>query len=80
MENAAKKAQIPPKTANGHSPVIYALSVSNDSPISISTRYVEERLDIIPLDSEENAANTKIIPTYAPIIVISIQAPVKLNV
>mgnify|MGYP003323326976 CR=1 FL=1 len=38
IEYIAKTAQIPPKTAKGHSPVTYALTVSNASPIAIKTR------------------------------------------
>lgn len=58
----ANIAHIPPKTANGHSEVTYALSVSNPSPIAIRIKYVLDRLEIIPLLSQEKAIRTIIIP------------------
>jgi|TARA_B110000967_G_C18897319_1_gene571706 hypothetical protein len=58
----ANIAHIPPKTANGHSEVMYALNVSNPSPMAISIKYIFDRLEINPLLSLEKAIKTIIIP------------------
>ena len=58
----ANIAHIPPKTANGHSEVTYALNVSNPSPIAIRINYMLDRLEIIPLLSQEKAIKTITIP------------------
>ena len=60
-----------PNTANGHSPVTVALTVSRSSPIPIEVRYAKDLLDMMALVSNANAASTSTIPRYAPTIVNS---------